>query len=135
MTGASFRVSSRSLPDGSNISPFMPTSPTTGKPPNASRSGASRPPSPAFPIASGSGISWTPRLPRLGPPITSRSFHLNLDRFKSVNNTLGVSAGDEILRQVADRLRALASDKSNILARLGSDEFAILQNGRDSRGT
>ncbi|MBB3963813.1 putative bifunctional diguanylate cyclase/phosphodiesterase [Rhizobium metallidurans] len=56
--------------------------------------------------------------------------HLNLDRFKSVNNTLGVSAGDEILRQVADRLRALAG-KSNILARLGSDEFAILQNGRE----
>ncbi|WP_111561078.1 putative bifunctional diguanylate cyclase/phosphodiesterase [Rhizobium sp.] len=56
--------------------------------------------------------------------------HLNLDRFKSVNNTLGVSAGDKILRQVADRLRALAG-KSNILARLGSDEFAILQCGRE----
>jgi diguanylate cyclase (GGDEF)-like protein len=56
--------------------------------------------------------------------------HLNLDRFKSVNNTLGVSAGDKILRQVADRLRALAG-KSNILARLGSDEFAILQHGRE----
>jgi diguanylate cyclase (GGDEF)-like protein len=56
--------------------------------------------------------------------------HLNLDRFKFVNNTLGVSAGDKILRQVADRLRALAG-KSNILARLGSDEFAILQCGRE----
>ncbi|MFK0330311.1 putative bifunctional diguanylate cyclase/phosphodiesterase [Rhizobium sp. NPDC090275] len=56
--------------------------------------------------------------------------HLNLDRFKSVNNTLGVSAGDKILRQVADRLRALAGS-SNILARLGSDEFAILQCARE----
>jgi diguanylate cyclase (GGDEF)-like protein len=55
--------------------------------------------------------------------------HLNLDRFKSVNNTLGVSAGDKILRQVADRLRASAGP-GNTLARLGSDEFAILQCGR-----
>jgi diguanylate cyclase (GGDEF)-like protein len=55
--------------------------------------------------------------------------HLNLDRFKSLNNTLGVSAGDKILRQVADRLRASAGT-GNILARLGSDEFAILQGGR-----
>jgi diguanylate cyclase (GGDEF)-like protein len=55
--------------------------------------------------------------------------HLNLDRFKSVNNTLGVSAGDKILRQVADRLRASAGP-GNTLARLGSDEFAILQSSR-----
>lgn len=52
--------------------------------------------------------------------------HLNLDRFKSVNNTLGVSTGDAILRQVAERLRTSAGS-GNILARLGSDEFAILQ--------
>ncbi|KQV63997.1 EAL domain-containing protein [Rhizobium sp. Root1220] len=55
--------------------------------------------------------------------------HLNLDRFKSVNNTLGVSAGDKILRQVAERIRASAG-AGNVLARLGSDEFAILQSGR-----
>ncbi len=55
--------------------------------------------------------------------------HLNLDRFKSVNNTLGVAAGDKILRQVAERLR-LTAGEGNILARLGSDEFAILQCGR-----
>jgi diguanylate cyclase (GGDEF)-like protein len=55
--------------------------------------------------------------------------HLNLDRFKSVNNTLGVSAGDKILRQVAERIRTSAGN-GNILARLGSDEFAILQRGR-----
>ncbi|MDM9619957.1 EAL domain-containing protein [Rhizobium sp. S96] len=55
--------------------------------------------------------------------------HLNLDRFKSVNNTMGVSAGDKILRQVAERLR-LSAGAGNTLARLGSDEFAILQCGR-----
>ncbi|OCJ18482.1 diguanylate cyclase [Rhizobium sp. AC44/96] len=55
--------------------------------------------------------------------------HLNLDRFKSVNNTMGVSAGDKILRQVAERLR-LSAGAANTLARLGSDEFAILQCGR-----
>ncbi|OWV67751.1 diguanylate cyclase [Rhizobium sp. R339] len=54
--------------------------------------------------------------------------HLNLDRFKSINNTMGASAGDKILQQVADRIRASAG--GNILARLGSDEFAILQTGR-----
>ncbi|MHC2298479.1 diguanylate cyclase (GGDEF)-like protein [Rhizobium mongolense] len=55
--------------------------------------------------------------------------HLNLDRFKSINDTMGVSTGDTILRQVAERIRASASGE-NILARLGSDEFAILQRGR-----
>ncbi|RDJ14522.1 putative bifunctional diguanylate cyclase/phosphodiesterase [Rhizobium grahamii] len=55
--------------------------------------------------------------------------HLNLDRFKSINNTLGVSAGDKILRQVAERIR-MSAGAGNVLARLGSDEFAILQSGR-----
>ncbi|WP_086996587.1 putative bifunctional diguanylate cyclase/phosphodiesterase [Rhizobium sullae] len=55
--------------------------------------------------------------------------HLNLDRFKSINNTMGVSTGDTILRQVAERIRASAGSE-NMLARLGSDEFAILQRGR-----
>ncbi|MDU0309007.1 putative bifunctional diguanylate cyclase/phosphodiesterase [Rhizobium sp. 10PS4] len=55
--------------------------------------------------------------------------HLNLDRFKSINNMMGVSAGDTILQQVAERIRASAGSE-NILSRLGSDEFAILQTGR-----
>ncbi|ANP84882.1 putative bifunctional diguanylate cyclase/phosphodiesterase [Rhizobium leguminosarum] len=55
--------------------------------------------------------------------------HLNLDRFKSINNTMGASAGDKILQQVADRVRASAGSE-NTLARLGSDEFAILQTGK-----
>ncbi|OAV50179.1 diguanylate cyclase [Rhizobium sp. WYCCWR10014] len=55
--------------------------------------------------------------------------HLNLDRFKSINNTMGVSAGDKILQQVAERVRSSAGSE-NTLARLGSDEFAILQTGK-----
>jgi len=55
--------------------------------------------------------------------------HLNLDRFKLINNTMCVSVGDKILQQVAERIRASAGSE-NTLARLGSDEFAILQTGR-----
>jgi diguanylate cyclase (GGDEF)-like protein len=68
-------------------------------------------------------------LERLGPNGRVALIHLNIDNFKSINNTLGVTAGDHVLQQVAGRLRDNAGN-SNILARLGSDEFAILQCGR-----
>lgn len=68
-------------------------------------------------------------LKRLIPDERMALIHLNLDNFKSINNTLGVTAGDQVLQQVADRLRS-NTGSSNILARLGSDEFAILQYGR-----
>jgi len=50
---------------------------------------------------------------------------LDLAGFKDVNDTLGQSAGDAILQQTAERLRA-AVDGRGKAARLGADEFAIL---------
>jgi PAS domain S-box-containing protein len=53
---------------------------------------------------------------------------LGLDNFKAVNDTLGHSIGDKLLRGVAKRLRSTLREEDG-LARLNSDEFAIVQSG------
>lgn len=58
-------------------------------------------------------------------------FCIDIDRFKVVNETLGHRVGDELLRQVAERLRHIAGAK-DIVARLAGDEFAIVRRGAQS---
>lgn len=53
------------------------------------------------------------------------TLEIDLDRLKHVNETLGHDAGDELLQAVALRLEACISE-GDLLARLGSDEFAIV---------
>lgn len=56
---------------------------------------------------------------------TPALIYLDLDNFKLVNDTLGHQLGDELLRQLALRIReALRQD--DLLARMGGDEFAVL---------
>jgi diguanylate cyclase (GGDEF)-like protein len=64
-------------------------------------------------------------LKKINPELRVTLLFLDVDRFKTINASLGHPAGDRILTDIAHRLAACLR-RSDMLARLGSDEFSIL---------
>jgi diguanylate cyclase (GGDEF)-like protein/PAS domain S-box-containing protein len=65
---------------------------------------------------------------------TAAAFYIDLDNFKHINDALGHEAGDQLLLQVAERMRSCVRE-ADTPARLGGDEFAILTEGLSRKDT
>ncbi len=65
---------------------------------------------------------------RRGTELTVGILVIDMDRFRIVNDSLGPAAGDELLRSVAGRIRAVVCS-GDVVARLGADQFAVLVDG------
>lgn len=70
---------------------------------------------------------------RLGDEISKAVLILDLDNFRTINETSGPEVGDKLLQMVVKRVRVLLR-KSDFIFRIGSDEFAILLNNVHSEG-
>jgi diguanylate cyclase (GGDEF)-like protein len=71
-------------------------------------------------------------LARVAPGEQLAVLYIDIDEFKSVNDSLGHLIGDELLKSVAVSLRRFAGD-TDFVARLGGDEFAIVQTAVKTR--
>jgi diguanylate cyclase (GGDEF)-like protein len=71
-------------------------------------------------------------LARIAPGEQLAVLYIDIDEFKSVNDSLGHLIGDELLKSVAVSLRQFAGD-TDFVARLGGDEFAIVQTAVKTR--
>jgi diguanylate cyclase (GGDEF)-like protein len=67
----------------------------------------------------------------LNPGGRASVFCVDLDHFKSVNDTLGHAVGDTLLRAVSERLHDLVGE-GGLISRTGGDEFAIVQSGAEA---
>ncbi len=67
-----------------------------------------------------------------GPGKSGAVFFIDVDQFKLVNDTLGHSAGDQLLKEVAHRLLAACGNRGT-LARFGGDEFTLVATGFERR--
>ncbi|WHT17644.1 EAL domain-containing protein [Crossiella sp. CA-258035] len=65
-------------------------------------------------------------LGRIDPATGMSLYHLDIDGFGMINSGLGHEVGDQVLRLVADKLRAVVANEKALVARFGGDEFAIL---------
>lgn len=68
---------------------------------------------------------------RIGKRVPFSYVIMDLDRFKSVNDTFGHEKGDEVLRFLADAMKRLPGDGS-VSCRLGGEEFVVLLPGDDA---
>ncbi len=63
---------------------------------------------------------------RLDAHLPAAVLLIDIDDFKTVNDTMGHAVGDQLLYEVAQRLRAHSRASTDVPARLGGDEFAVL---------